>query len=68
MSTVTLSSKFQFVLPKEFRKKLGLKVGSTIDISMSGEKIEIRRVRHPSELMGTLPGLPDFVREKDREL
>ena len=39
---VKLSSKYQVVIPKEARKKLGLRAGDQLAVEVEGEKIILR--------------------------
>jgi AbrB family looped-hinge helix DNA binding protein len=64
MSLVTVSPKFQVVIPKELREELGVKVGDKLNAVKVNGKIELQRVRPLHELMGSLPGKNTFVRDK----
>lgn len=67
MGTVTLSPKFQVVIPKEIRERLGLEPGQKIEAIAYGNRIELIPVREARELRGFLPGLDTRVeREADR--
>jgi AbrB family looped-hinge helix DNA binding protein len=68
MSLVTVSPKFQVVIPKELREELGVKVGDKLSAVKVDGKIELQRVRPLHELYGSLKGKNTFVRDKkDRE-
>ena len=68
MSLVTVSPKFQVVIPKELREELGVKVGDRLEAVKVGAKIQLQRVTPLSELFGSLKGKNTFVRDKkDRE-
>ncbi len=67
MTTITLSPKFQVVIPKEIREGLGLKAGQKMQAVGYEGRIELIPVRKARELRGFLPGLDTTVeREKDR--
>ena len=67
MNTVTLSPKFQVVIPQPVRDFLKLKPGQKLQIFALGERIEIVPVRPMKEMRGFLKGTNnDFEREPDR--
>lgn len=67
MSTVTISPKFQVVIPKEIRYKLGLKPGQKVQAMAYDNRIELIPVRPLTELRGFLAGIDTTVeREPDR--
>ena len=69
METVTLSPKFQVVIPKKIRERMGLKPGEKLQIISLDNRIEIIPIRPMSEMKGFLKGLdPTFHREKDDRL
>jgi len=68
--TVTLSPKFQIVIPKAMRESLKLKAGMKIElISFKGNIVAVP-VKPIGEMMGTLKGMDTSnIREKtDRPL
>lgn len=67
MNTVTVSSKFQVVIPKEVRDGIGLKAGTTMEIISYGSRIELVPIQPMSALKGFLRGVNTEVkREEDR--
>lgn len=67
MDTVTLSIKYQLVIPKSVREKLNLKPGQKLQIIESDNKIEIIPVGNIKEMRGVLKGIDTNIkREKDR--
>lgn len=67
MDTVTLSPKFQVVIPKEIRTQLALKPGMKLQILRYGERIEFLPIKKASEMKGFLKGIDTTLdREKDR--
>jgi len=67
VETVTLSPKFQVVIPKEIRERLSLAPGQKIQVIAYGDRIELIPVRPIKEMRGFLKGLDTRVdRESDR--
>lgn len=67
MQTITLSPKFQVVIPKEVRDRLGLTAGQKLRAIAYEGRIELIPVRPARELRGFLAGIDTTVeRETDR--
>ena len=67
MTAVTVSPKFQVVIPKEVRRKLGLSPGQRIQVVVYGDRIELIPIRPIKRMRGFLKGIDTRVpREKDR--
>ena len=67
MSIVTISSKWQVVIPKDVREALDIQPGQKVQAFALGDRIELVPVEPMKELKGYLRGtLPDFRREPDR--
>ena len=67
MQTVTVSPKFQVVIPKEIREKLGLSPGQKVQAIVYGDRIELIPLRAIKEMRGFLKGIDTTVpREADR--
>ncbi len=67
MDTVTLSPKYQVVIPKGIRESLELRPGQKIEAILYDRRIELVPVRPISEMRGFLAGLDsDVPREADR--
>jgi AbrB family looped-hinge helix DNA binding protein len=67
MSVVTISPKFQVVIPLDVRKALGLKPGQKVEAFAYDGRIELVPVRPARELRGLLRGIDTRVpRDKDR--
>lgn len=69
MARVTLSPKYQIVIPKEVREQVHLKPGQEIEVMLIGRSIHLVPVIPIKELRGFLAGIDtDVPREEDREL
>jgi len=67
MNTVTVSSKFQVVIPKEIREDVGLKVGTVMEVITYGTRIEFVPIQPIHNLKGIFKGInTDIDREDDR--
>ncbi len=67
MATVTISPKFQVVIPKEVREKLGLKAGQKVQTIVFEDRIELIPVKLIKKMRGFLKGIDTRVeREADR--
>ena len=67
MQTVTVSPKYQVVIPKEIRDALRLRPGQKMRVIEYDGRIELIPDRDISELRGFLKGIDTRIeREKDR--
>jgi len=67
MDTVTISPKFQVVIPKGIRTRLKLRAGQKIQAMVYQDRIELVPVRPVRQLKGFLRGIDTSVpREQDR--
>jgi len=67
--TVTVSSKYQVVIPKAVRDRLKIRPGQKVEAFALGGWIELVPIRPIEEMRGFLRGMdPDFERDPDREL
>ena len=67
MTAVTVSPKFQVVIPKEVREELGLSPGQKIQVVVYGDRIELIPVKPIKQMRGFLRGIDTRVpREEDR--
>ncbi|MCK4772812.1 MAG: AbrB/MazE/SpoVT family DNA-binding domain-containing protein [Candidatus Latescibacteria bacterium] len=67
METVTLSPKYQVVIPKRIRDRLKLRPGQKIQAILYEDRIELVPVRPARKLKGFLKGInTDVPREGDR--
>ena len=66
MSAVTISSKFQVVIPRAVRESLGLAAGQKVEVIALDGRIELILVRPARKLRGVLRGIDATVeREPD---
>ncbi len=67
MSAMTISPKFQVVIPKEIRNHLHLKAGQKVEILEYDNRIELIPIQPMKSLRGFLKGIDTAIeREKDR--
>ncbi len=67
MSIVTVSPKYQVVIPKTVREALAIEPGQKLQVLIFEGRIELVPVRLPEELRGSLVGIDTrVVRDGDR--
>ena len=67
MTTVTVSPKFQVVIPREVRRSLGISPGEKMKVMAIGDRIEFVPLKTARALRGFVRGIDTAVRrEKDR--
>ncbi len=66
METVTISPKYQVVIPKSVRRQLRLVPGQKVHVIAYGDRIEFIPLKPARELRGMLRGL-ETTFERDRE-
>ena len=66
MTTVTLSPKYQIVIPKALRESAGLKAGQALGMVYYNGHIHLVPVKSAKELQGSMKGIgSDPEREKE---
>ena len=65
MKAVTVSSKFQVVIPRDLRKSMDIQPGTKVQVLQYENRIELIPLRSPKSLRGFLKGIDTHV---DREL
>ncbi len=66
MNTVTVSPKFQVVIPLSIREEMGIRVGERLEVISFADRIELVPLRPMREMRGFLKGLdPTFRRDDD---
>ena len=67
MKTVTVSSKFQVVIPREVRESMEIQPGTRVQVLQYENRIELIPIREPKSLRGFIKGIdPEVHREEDR--
>ncbi|WP_019024017.1 MULTISPECIES: AbrB/MazE/SpoVT family DNA-binding domain-containing protein [unclassified Thioalkalivibrio] len=67
MQALTISPKYQVVIPKAVREALHLRAGQKVQIVAYDDRIELIPERRMSEMRGFLKGIdPDIPRDGDR--
>ncbi len=67
MSTVTVSPKYQIVIPKEVRQSMGIVSGQAIQVIMHDNRIELVPIKDMKSMRGIVKGMhTDLEREQDR--
>jgi AbrB family looped-hinge helix DNA binding protein len=67
MTAVTVSPKYQVVIPQAIREAMGLAPGTKLQVVQYGDRIELIPLRTSKSLRGTLRGIDTKVpRDRDR--
>jgi AbrB family looped-hinge helix DNA binding protein len=67
MEMVTVSPKFQIVIPRAIRESLSIRPGQKVQVIRYGNRIELIPLRPIQEMRGFLRGIDTLVeRERDR--
>jgi AbrB family looped-hinge helix DNA binding protein len=67
MSTVTVSPKFQVVIPKDIRRKLGIKPGQKLQVFQYDNRIEYVLIRNVRDLKGVAKGIDTSVPDDEED-
>ena len=65
MNAVTISSKYQVVIPRRIRERMGLRAGVKLQVISFDDRIELIPIRPMRRMRGFLKGL-DGTFERDR--
>ena len=65
MTTLTISPKFQVVIPKAIRDRLRLRPGQKVQAIVYEDRIELIPVRPVTEMRGFLPGIDTTIDRAD---
>ncbi len=68
MNTVTLSSKYQVVIPQAVREALGLKAGEKMQVLHYDGRVELIPVRPMKQMRGFLKGIDTTIQREDDRL
>jgi AbrB family looped-hinge helix DNA binding protein len=67
MKTITVSPKYQVVIPKEIRMGLKLKPGQKLQVIQAEDRVEYIILKDIKDARGFLKGInTDILREEDR--
>jgi AbrB family looped-hinge helix DNA binding protein len=67
MTTITVSSKYQIVIPSQIRESLGIRPGEKLHVIEYRGRIELVPVRSIKSARGSLKGIDtDVPRDSDR--
>ena len=67
MKQVTVSSKFQIVIPREVRESMDIQPGTRVQVLQYENRIELIPLREPKSLRGFIKGIDTEVdRAEDR--
>jgi len=67
MEVVTVSPKYQVVIPRGIRETMGIAPGQKVQVFVVGNRIELVPVRDVKDMRGFLSGIEtDVPREGDR--
>jgi AbrB family looped-hinge helix DNA binding protein len=66
MDTVTVSPKYQVVIPLAIRQRMHIRPGERLEVISFDDRIELVPIRPMREMRGFLKGLdPSFQRDED---
>lgn len=68
MDVTTVSPKFQVVIPRGVRDRMGLKAGQKLQVVPLPGRIELVPLAEPGALRGFVAGPNSFERASDRDL
>ncbi len=68
MSTVTVSPKFQVVIPRDVREQLHVEAGQQFQVIALAGRIELLPVVPPRSIRGLCPAISTEVERDEREL
>jgi AbrB family looped-hinge helix DNA binding protein len=68
MTTVKLSSKFQVVIPRSVRNRLGLRPGTKLQVVEYEGRIEFLPIKRASQLRGFLGKIDTAIEREDDRL
>lgn len=67
MTSVTVSPKFQVVIPKDIREAVGIVSGQQIQMLAYGNRIELIPIKPMRDMKGFIKGIDsDVIRDEDR--
>jgi AbrB family looped-hinge helix DNA binding protein len=67
MKQVTVSSKFQVVIPREVRESMDIQPGTRVQVLQYENRIELIPLREPKTLRGFIKGIDTEVDRQDQQ-
>ena len=67
MKQVTVSSKFQVVIPREVRESMDIQPGTRVQVLQYENRIELIPLRDPKSLRGFIKGIDTEVDRQDQQ-
>lgn len=67
MTSVSLSPKFQIVIPRDLRRALSLAPGQRLEARLNGDRIELIPIQPMTTMRGLFPGISTRVENDDAE-
>lgn len=67
MDVVTISPKYQVVIPRAIRERLGLRPGQQVQAIVHGDRVELIPLRPARALRGFLKGIDTTVGRDDAD-
>ena len=61
MNTVTLSNEYQLVIPEEIREAAGIKAGTSFEVMLYNNRIELIPLKPIEELKGIFKGIDTSI-------
>ena len=68
MTSISLSPKFQIVIPRDLRRALSLVPGQRLEVRLKGDRIELIPVLPMTAMRGLFPGIATTVENDDTGL
>ncbi len=68
MKAVTVSSKFQVVIPREVRESMAIQPGARVQVLQYENRIELILLKEPKSLRGFIKGIDTEVRRDEDRL
>ena len=65
MDTVTISSKYQMIIPRAIREKWNIKPGQRVRLIVYGNRLEVVPVRDIKEARGFLKGMSSDIEREE---
>ena len=67
MDTVTISEKYQLVIPRAIREKWGIKPGQKVRLIVYGNVLEVVPVRNIKDARGFLKGISSNIEREEED-